>query len=80
MIVVNNRSYTPQKRPVVGICLDAAAEVMPNLQRIQEQGHHGLVQTVIPSYTNPNNMAVVTGTSPDVNGISGNFNYDATTD
>jgi phosphonoacetate hydrolase len=73
---------------VVGICLDgsaqayldAAAAVMPNLQTIQDKGEHGLVGTIIPSFTNPNNIAIVTGTTPDVNGISGNFYYDVAAD
>lgn len=84
VITVNQRQYTPRNRPVVGVCLDgcaqdyldAAAAVMPNLQAIQQKGQQGLVETVIPSFTNPNNIAIVTGATPDVNGISGNFYYD----
>ena len=47
MITVNHRNYTLRTRPVVGVCLDgcapeyleAAADVMPNLQAIWNQGH-----------------------------------------
>ncbi len=88
MTSVNGREYSRKARPVVGVCIDgsdqayltAAAEGMPNLQAICQRGHHGLVHTVIPSFTNPNNIAIVTGTTPDVNGIPGNFYYDAEAD
>ena len=84
MIAVNGRTYALRDRPVVAICLDgcaqeyldAAEEVMPNLQAIQRKGSRGLVDTVIPSYTNPNNLAIVTGTTPDANGMAGNYYYD----
>ena len=88
MIEVNNRSYRPRDRTIVAVCidgcsqdyLDAAMEVMPNLSTIATRGASGLVETVIPSFTNPNNVAIVTGAPPDVNGIPGNFYYDAETD
>ena len=88
MIQLNKRSYQLGTAPVVGICVDgsdpsyteAAAHCMPHLQAILKKGAHGLVQTVIPSFTNPNNIAIVTGAPPDTNGIPGNFYYDAEAD
>jgi len=88
MIEVNDRTYHPRSKTIVGICLDgcsqdyldAAIHLMPNLQGLQERGAHGLVDTVIPSFTNPNNVAIVTGTPPEINGIPGNFYYDLETD
>lgn len=88
MLTVNGKSYKFQSAPVVGICMDgtsmnyyeAAAQVMPNLQRFIKNGSAGLVHSVIPSFTNPNNMAIVTGTTPDVNGICGNYWYDRKAD
>ncbi|MCH2262978.1 MAG: phosphonoacetate hydrolase [Candidatus Thioglobus autotrophicus] len=85
MIKVNNNKYTSDKaNPVVIICMDGtsfdyyegAREVMPNLWRMIETGTMGIVDSVIPSFTNPNNMAMVTGVSPAENGICGNFYYD----
>lgn len=84
MITINGRSYSLFNFPVVGICLDgtapayldAAADVMPHLRRIMAQGSYGLVNSVIPSFTNPNNIAIVTGVPPIVNGICGNYFYD----
>ena len=34
------------------------------------------VNCVIPSFTNPNNLSIVTGASPAVHGICGNYFYD----
>ncbi len=86
-INVNSIDYNIRKIPVVGICMDgtsydyyeAAASVMPNLQRIIKSGSQGLVQSVIPSFTNPNNMAIATGVTPDLNGICGNYYYNTET-
>lgn len=88
MIEINGRIYREQKRPVVGICMDgtsfdyyeAASAVMPNIQRFLKTGSWGIVNSVIPSFTNPNNMAMVTGVTPDINGICGNYYYDRTLD
>lgn len=88
MTEVNGRTYRFRNIPVVGICMDgtsmnyyeAAAQVMPNLQRFIKNGSAGLAHSVIPSFTNPNNMAIVTGTTPDKNGICGNYWYDRKAD
>ena len=84
-VTVNGRSYRLRSRPVVAVCLDGgdraylneAANLMPRLGRILKLGSEGLVRTVIPSFTNPNNMSIVTGVTPDVHGICGNYYYDA---
>jgi phosphonoacetate hydrolase len=88
MIAVNGRDYRERQEPVVGVCLDgcapeyldASADLMPNLEQIRRKGCYGLVRTVIPSFTNPNNVAIVTGVPPRVNGICGNYYYDPDTD
>lgn len=88
MIKVNNRSYKTKNKPVVAICMDgtsydyyeAAKDQMPNLQRFIKEGSVGLVNSVVPSFTNPNNMAIATGVTPDINGICGNFYYDKALD
>tara|TARA_R110002049_G_scaffold245055_2_gene418910 strand:- start:2116 stop:3327 length:1212 start_codon:yes stop_codon:yes gene_type:complete len=81
---INNRSYPKQKKTIIGICMDgtsypyyeAAKAVMPNLQRFIKEGSFGMVKSVIPSFTNPNNMAITTGVPPKINGICGNFYWD----
>ena len=85
-VEVNGRAYHWPKRPLVVICCDGsepaymeqamAKGLMPELQRIIAKGedHRGL--SVIPSFTNPNNLSIVTGRPPAVHGISGNYLID----
>ncbi len=85
-VEVNGRAYHWPKRPLVVICCDGsepsymeqamAKGLMPELQRIiaKGEGHRGL--SVIPSFTNPNNLSIVTGRPPAVHGISGNYLID----
>jgi phosphonoacetate hydrolase len=87
-VEVNGRRYTVPETPIVGICLDgcepayldAAAAHMPNLASIVNDGIRGEARSVVPSFTNPNNVAIVTGVPSAINGIPGNFYYDAETD
>jgi len=86
---VNQRSYQPPARPVVGICLDGSADEyfdaaiargrMPHLQRISVSGYRGLARGQMPSFTNVNNTSIVTGSPPRVHGIGGNYFYDTAT-
>ena len=39
-----------------------------------------IAQCVVPSFTNPNNLSIVTGRPPEVHGICGNFFYDTESD
>jgi phosphonoacetate hydrolase len=83
-VTINNRTYRASSAPVVGICLDGtspsylrmAEHVMPRLRQLIQQGASGLAQAVIPSFTNPNNVAIMTGVPPNQNGICGNYYYD----
>jgi phosphonoacetate hydrolase len=85
-IEVNARSYRWMKRPVVVVCvdgcepayLDAAVEagVAPYLQKIMRTGANLLADCVVPSFTNPNNLSIVTGAPPAVHGICGNYFFD----
>ncbi|MDR0786443.1 MAG: phosphonoacetate hydrolase [Gemmatimonadota bacterium] len=87
-LTINNRDYQLPEKPVVYICMDgtskeyfeAAHHVMPNLERIRQRGTSGIALSVIPSFTNPNNLSLVTGVPPAVHGISGNFYYDRDAD
>lgn len=40
----------------------------------------GLVTTAMPTFTNPNNVGIMTGVTPDEHGISGNYYYDREAD
>jgi phosphonoacetate hydrolase len=86
---VNGRDYQWPKSPTVVICCDGsepaymelalAKGLMPNLKRIIDKGVDLRAQSVIPSFTNPNNLSIVTGQPPKVHGISGNFFFDRAT-
>lgn len=88
-VTVNDRVYSWPKVPAVVICLDgcepAYLEVaiseglMPTLKRIREKGTDRLAHSVIPSFTNPNNLSIATGRPPSVHGICGNYLYDRET-
>ncbi len=85
-LVVNGRSYRWMDRPVVVICIDGcepeyvscaiAAGAAPFLERLAARGTALQADCVIPSFTNPNNMSIVTGVPPSVHGICGNYFYD----
>ena len=85
-VSVNGRDYYWPQAPLVVICCDgsepdymeiAMAEgLMPNLTTMIAKGEyrHGLC--VMPSFTNPNNLSIVTGAPPSVHGICGNYLID----
>jgi phosphonoacetate hydrolase len=49
---------------------------MPWMKRVLTQGSAVVADCVIPSFTNPNNLSIVTGVPPAVHGICGNYLYD----
>ena len=90
-ISVNGRDYRWPDRPVVVVCIDGsepdyieqaiAAGVMPWMKKIvEQQGVDLRAHCVVPTFTNPNNISIVTGVPPVVHGINGNFYYDRTND
>ena len=89
-IVVNGRNYRAPIRPTVVICLDGSepgyieeaikAGVAPTFARFMKDGAHVHADSVIPSFTNPNNLSIITGRPPSVHGIAGNYFYDAAND
>lgn len=85
-VAVNGREYRWPKAPLVVICCDgsepdymeiAMAEgLMPNLKLMIAKGENARGLCVIPSFTNPNNLSIVTGAPPVVHGICGNYLID----
>ena len=80
---VNGRAYAVPGRPVLAICADGwdpayvddalARGLMPRLAGMLADGGtytHGRAQ--VPTFTNPNNVTIVTGVSAALNGIAGN--------
>ena len=85
-VEANARVYPTPKVPAIAICLDGcepeyldvaiARGLMPNLKRMREAGTDRLAHSVIPSFTNPNNLSIATGRPPSVHGICGNYLID----
>ncbi|MBS1933343.1 MAG: phosphonoacetate hydrolase [Bacteroidetes bacterium] len=86
----NGISYSPPAKPIVVICIDGSADEyidttmahdrMPNLKSMSVKGYRGMVRGALPSFTNVNNSSIVTGVSPAIHGICGNFFYDTSID
>jgi len=85
-LVINNREYPSKlKKTVIVICLDGSqkeyieeaskSKLTPNLDLLISKGENLLVHSAIPSFTNPNNISIVTGQPSSVHGICGNFFY-----
>ena len=88
-ITVNGRTYRLPKQPVVVVCIDGSepgyieraveAGRAPWFAKVLEQGTGLIGDCVVPSFTNPNNLSIVTGRPPAVHGISGNYFLDPDT-
>ena len=86
MVTVNGRSYATPRSPLVVLCIDGCepeyltrameADAMPHLRAALARGTWAIGDCVIPSFTNPNNLSIVTGAPPSVHGICGNYFYD----
>jgi phosphonoacetate hydrolase len=86
---VNQRSYRLPTQPTVVVCVDGcepdyiaqavAAGVMPWMARTLDLGGALIADCVVPSFTNPNNLSIVTGVPPSVHGICGNYLFDVAT-
>ncbi len=85
-IAVNGRDYRWPERPVVVVCVDGCepdyinqaieAGAAPFLAGLDGKATCLTADCVVPSFTNPNNLSIVTGTPPSVHGICGNFFWD----
>jgi phosphonoacetate hydrolase len=85
-IDVNGRRYRAPARPLVVVCVDGCepdyltqaigAGRAPFLAGLRERGTCLTSDCVVPSFTNPNNLSIVTGAPPSVHGICGNYFWD----
>jgi len=85
-VTVNGRRYRLPRAPTVVICVDGcepdyialavAGGHMPYLKQVLAHGTALLADCVMPSFTNPNNLSIVTGAPPSVHGICGNYLFD----
>jgi len=88
-IKVNGRIYRKPMARTVVICFDGcdpryishglSAGLLPNISKIMSEGFFAIADAAMPTFTNPNNMSIITGAPPKVHGISGNYYLDKAT-
>jgi phosphonoacetate hydrolase len=86
MLEVNGRGYAAPKQSTVVLCIDGcepdyiaqavAGGHMPFMKQVLARGTALVADCVVPSFTNPNNLSIVTGAPPSVHGICGNYLFD----
>ncbi len=89
LIELNERRYRKPELPVVVICVDGfdpayvergiADGILPTIAGFARDGWLGTADAVMPTFTNPNNVSIVTGAPPAVHGIAGNYYLDRDT-
>ena len=85
-LAVNGRTYRWPQVPVVVICFDgcdpayleaaAAAGAIPTLSSMMREGFSATALAAMPTFTNPNNVAIACGAPPVVTGVAGNYYLD----
>lgn len=86
-IHLNGIDYRWPQRPVVVVCIDGGDPayierglrdgILPNVARFMREGFAAVADGVVPSFTCPNNISLITGAPPAIHGISGNYYLDA---
>jgi len=82
-IHLNGVTYRWPRQPVIVVCIDGGDPayieqglkdgILPNIARFMHDGFSAVADGAVPSFTCPNNISLITGASPSVHGISGNF-------
>lgn len=85
-VAVNGREYRWPETPVVVVCVDGCepeyvtqavqSGAAPWLGNVVAKATALEVDAVVPTFTNPNNLSIVTGVPPAAHGICGNYFYD----
>ena len=88
-IELNGRRYRRPRQPTVVICADGCdpeylergipAGVFPTIGAFARDGFLASAEAAMPTFTNPNNVSIVTGAPPAVHGIAGNYCLDRAT-
>ena len=89
VIELNGRRYHSPKCSTVVICVDGCDPeylergipdgVFPTIGSFRHRGYLGAAAAAMPTFTNPNNVSIVTGAPPSVHGIAGNYYLDRET-
>ena len=82
----NDRIYEVPSEPVLAVCVDGwdpeyvadalGRGLMPRVAELTAAGAHMVGRAQVPTFTNPNNVAIVTGVCAARNGIAGNHYRD----
>ena len=88
-ITVNGKTYNWPTKTTIVLCLDGSEPgpkgyvdtaismgLMPFMKSMISKSTYEVGKCAMPSFTNVNNMSIVTGATPDVHGICGNFFFD----
>jgi len=86
VVTANGRDYRWPVRPTVVVCVDGSEPgyieaaidkgLAPNFARLMATGANLTALSAMPSFTNPNNISIITGRPPAVHGIAGNYFLD----
>ncbi|KAJ6081573.1 hypothetical protein N7499_006447 [Penicillium canescens] len=86
---LHSREYSLPTKPTVVICIDGfdpeylqsgiERGLLPTFKTFLDNGFHATAKSCMPSFTNPNNVSIITGAPPSVHGIAGNFFLDRET-
>ena len=89
LIDLNERHYRKPAGPTVVICLDGCDPeylrrgipdgIFPVIGSFRQDGYFATADAAMPTFTNPNNVSIVTGAPPAVHGIAGNYYLDRST-
>src|SRR5262245_24376892 len=89
LIELNGRRYRKPLRPTMVICVHVDDTeyldrgildgVSPTIEWFRRYGFVRTADVVMPNFTNPNNVSIVTGAPPAVHGITGNYCLDRET-
>jgi len=89
LIELNGRRYRKPQRATVVICVDGCDPeylergipdgVFPTIGSFRRSGFLATADAAMPTFTNPNNVSIVTGAPPSVHGIAGNYYLDRET-
>lgn len=84
-IELHGKQYRLPDRPTVVVCVDGfdpeyldqgvADGILPNLSALK-RSFHTTAESAMPSFTNPNNVSIITGQPVAVHGIVGNYFLD----
>lgn len=88
-LTINGRNYGWPAAPTVVICFDGcdpaylraaeAQDAIPALSRMMAEGFSETALAAMPTFTNPNNVAIVCGAPPSLTGVAGNYYLDRET-